>query len=184
MHRRRQHVERADCARKRSTARLRWPRRDRRAHLRHSKSRKLRDTRESAAHQARHRIVKRGCQHGQTPEMWAAFQRLPMMPSSAFTREPNRIQGIADTVSTRRPSVNTMAVFGYNSCSSHDLRFRARILSVATRVPIILSGGAGTRLWPLSRESAPKPSHAASGRRDAARQDGHCGRSLCPVSLG
>jgi mannose-1-phosphate guanylyltransferase / mannose-6-phosphate isomerase len=26
-----------------------------------------------------------------------------------------------------------------------------------TLVPIILSGGAGTRLWPLSRESAPKP---------------------------
>ena len=25
-------------------------------------------------------------------------------------------------------------------------------------VPIILSGGAGTRLWPLSRETAPKPS--------------------------
>jgi mannose-1-phosphate guanylyltransferase/mannose-6-phosphate isomerase len=25
-------------------------------------------------------------------------------------------------------------------------------------VPVILSGGAGTRLWPLSRESAPKPS--------------------------
>ena len=24
-------------------------------------------------------------------------------------------------------------------------------------IPIILSGGAGTRLWPLSRESAPKP---------------------------
>ena len=24
-------------------------------------------------------------------------------------------------------------------------------------VPLILSGGAGTRLWPLSRESAPKP---------------------------
>ena len=24
-------------------------------------------------------------------------------------------------------------------------------------VPIILSGGAGTRLWPLSREAAPKP---------------------------
>jgi mannose-1-phosphate guanylyltransferase len=28
----------------------------------------------------------------------------------------------------------------------------------ATIVPVILSGGAGTRLWPLSRESAPKPS--------------------------
>src|SRR5450432_1446721 len=26
-----------------------------------------------------------------------------------------------------------------------------------TLVPIILSGGAGTRLWPLSREAAPKP---------------------------
>ena len=24
-------------------------------------------------------------------------------------------------------------------------------------VPVILSGGAGTRLWPLSREAAPKP---------------------------
>jgi len=28
----------------------------------------------------------------------------------------------------------------------------------ASIVPVILSGGAGTRLWPLSRESAPKPS--------------------------
>src|SRR5919112_2310780 len=27
----------------------------------------------------------------------------------------------------------------------------------ANLVPIILSGGAGTRLWPLSREAAPKP---------------------------
>jgi len=27
----------------------------------------------------------------------------------------------------------------------------------ATIIPVILSGGAGTRLWPLSRESAPKP---------------------------
>ena len=24
-------------------------------------------------------------------------------------------------------------------------------------IPLILSGGAGTRLWPLSREAAPKP---------------------------
>ena len=24
-------------------------------------------------------------------------------------------------------------------------------------LPVILSGGAGTRLWPLSREAAPKP---------------------------
>ena len=26
-----------------------------------------------------------------------------------------------------------------------------------TLLPMILSGGAGTRLWPLSREAAPKP---------------------------
>jgi mannose-1-phosphate guanylyltransferase len=30
--------------------------------------------------------------------------------------------------------------------------------TAAPLVPVILSGGAGTRLWPLSRESAPKPS--------------------------
>ena len=29
--------------------------------------------------------------------------------------------------------------------------------NTALLVPVILSGGAGTRLWPLSRESAPKP---------------------------
>ena len=29
--------------------------------------------------------------------------------------------------------------------------------TAATLVPVILSGGAGTRLWPLSRETAPKP---------------------------
>src|SRR6266498_3278420 len=29
--------------------------------------------------------------------------------------------------------------------------------TASTLVPVILSGGAGTRLWPLSRESAPKP---------------------------
>jgi mannose-1-phosphate guanylyltransferase/mannose-6-phosphate isomerase len=30
-------------------------------------------------------------------------------------------------------------------------------LAATTLIPLILSGGAGTRLWPLSRESAPKP---------------------------
>src|SRR5918911_4669324 len=30
-------------------------------------------------------------------------------------------------------------------------------MSNAPLVPVILSGGAGTRLWPLSREAAPKP---------------------------
>ena len=37
-------------------------------------------------------------------------------------------------------------------------------------IPIILSGGAGTRLWPLSRESAPKPfmTLPGDGVKDAA----------------
>src|SRR3954468_16160414 len=30
-------------------------------------------------------------------------------------------------------------------------------MSADTIIPMILSGGAGTRLWPLSREAAPKP---------------------------
>ena len=42
--------------------------------------------------------------------------------------------------------------FGYNA----SLLFPLYFLSMAL-VPIILSGGAGTRLWPLSREAAPKP---------------------------
>ena len=35
----------------------------------------------------------------------------------------------------------------------------------ATVVPVILAGGIGARLWPLSRESRPKPFHALSGGR-------------------
>ena len=30
-------------------------------------------------------------------------------------------------------------------------------MPVPTVIPLILSGGSGTRLWPLSRESSPKP---------------------------
>src|SRR5205823_4419846 len=30
-------------------------------------------------------------------------------------------------------------------------------MAASTLIPVILSGGAGTRLWPLSREAAPKP---------------------------
>src|SRR5512140_2886458 len=30
-------------------------------------------------------------------------------------------------------------------------------MTATVLVPVILSGGAGTRLWPLSREAAPKP---------------------------
>jgi mannose-1-phosphate guanylyltransferase len=37
-----------------------------------------------------------------------------------------------------------------------------------TLVPIILSGGAGTRLWPLSREAAPKPFMALPGSGSAS----------------
>src|SRR5450759_2363381 len=61
---------------------------------------------------------------GQTPEIG----RISAVADDAIERfhsDPNRIQGSADTVSTPRPSVNTMAVFGYNSYL-RDLRFRAR----------------------------------------------------------
>ena len=30
-------------------------------------------------------------------------------------------------------------------------------MSPSPRIPVILSGGAGTRLWPVSRKSLPKP---------------------------
>lgn len=43
-------------------------------------------------------------------------------------------------------------------------------------IPIILSGGAGTRLWPLSRESAPKPFIALPG--DAASGTTLLGRTF------
>src|SRR5438105_8595988 len=41
----------------------------------------------------------------------------------------------------------------------HDfLHFFPLVTMVAPKlIPLILSGGAGTRLWPLSREAAPKP---------------------------
>ena len=45
----------------------------------------------------------------------------------------------------------------------------------STLVPVVLSGGAGTRLWPLSRElypeaaaAADRPAHHAAGHGAAA----------------
>ena len=49
-------------------------------------------------------------------------------------------------------------------------------------VPVILSGGAGTRLWPLSREASPKPFMPLPDGADAARQDGARARWRCPAS--
>src|SRR5581483_4487153 len=36
--------------------------------------------------------------------------------------------------------------------------------------PVILCGGSGTRLWPLSREHEPKPLHALNGERTLLQQ--------------
>ena len=36
--------------------------------------------------------------------------------------------------------------------------------------PVILCGGSGTRLWPLSREHHPKPLHAVNGERTLLQQ--------------
>ncbi|HVL34730.1 MAG TPA: mannose-1-phosphate guanylyltransferase/mannose-6-phosphate isomerase [Burkholderiales bacterium] len=38
--------------------------------------------------------------------------------------------------------------------------------------PVILCGGSGTRLWPLSRESHPKPLHALNGDRTLLQETG------------
>ncbi|HEX4928415.1 MAG TPA: mannose-1-phosphate guanylyltransferase/mannose-6-phosphate isomerase [Burkholderiales bacterium] len=44
--------------------------------------------------------------------------------------------------------------------------------------PVILCGGSGTRLWPLSREHHPKPLHALSGERSLLQETaGRCGQS-------
>jgi mannose-1-phosphate guanylyltransferase len=42
-----------------------------------------------------------------------------------------------------------------------------------TRItPVLMSGGAGTRLWPLSRQAQPKQFHTAGRRADADPRDG------------
>ena len=44
--------------------------------------------------------------------------------------------------------------------------------------PVILCGGSGTRLWPLSREHHPKPLHALSGERTLLQETGARCRGL------
>jgi mannose-1-phosphate guanylyltransferase / mannose-6-phosphate isomerase len=44
--------------------------------------------------------------------------------------------------------------------------------------PVILCGGSGTRLWPLSREHHPKPLHALNGARTLLEETGARSRAL------
>ena len=44
--------------------------------------------------------------------------------------------------------------------------------------PVILCGGSGTRLWPLSREHHPKPLHALNGERSLLQETGVRSRAL------
>ena len=44
--------------------------------------------------------------------------------------------------------------------------------------PVILCGGSGTRLWPLSREHHPKPLHALNGERTLLQETGARSRGL------
>ena len=44
--------------------------------------------------------------------------------------------------------------------------------------PVILCGGSGTRLWPLSREHHPKPLHALNGARTLLQETGARSRAL------
>src|SRR5689334_22094556 len=43
------------------------------------------------------------------------------------------------------------------------------MLNAQTVVPVLLAGGSGTRLWPLSREKFPKQFHSLVGDEDTRR---------------
>jgi len=50
--------------------------------------------------------------------------------------------------------------------------------------PIVLCGGSGTRLWPLSREHYPKPLHALNGERTLLQQTAaRCARVASPGNV-
>ena len=44
-------------------------------------------------------------------------------------------------------------------------RLRKRRDSLKPLIPVVLAGGVGSRLWPLSRALFPKPFHALFGER-------------------
>src|SRR3954469_14385692 len=48
--------------------------------------------------------------------------------------------------------------------------------------PVILCGGSGTRLWPLSREHHPKPLHAINGERTLLQQTATRCREVAAIS--
>src|SRR5678815_1373153 len=48
--------------------------------------------------------------------------------------------------------------------------------------PVILCGGSGTRLWPLSREHHPKPLHALNGERTLLQETHARCRGLAAVT--
>src|SRR5438128_5301057 len=47
---------------------------------------------------------------------------------------------------------------------------RGSVMAVAKIQPVILCGGAGTRLWPLSRHMFPKQLHALTGERSLLQE--------------
>ncbi len=69
-----------------------------------------------------------------------------------------------------------------------DTRTRPELIPTTPFVPVLMSGGAGTRLWPLSRESYPKQFHALNGdlsllQNTALRAQALSGMST-PVVIG
>ena len=168
----------ADCAPKRSAARLRWPRRDRRAHRRHSRSQTPRYVR-VPAHQARHHRQTASPTRGKR-RRWVAFQRLRVMPSNAFTKgaESNSRDcryGI-DAPSVRQyegsvrvqfvPSRPSIFARGFSPCHS--------FLSYFPAVPVHDYG----RCRASRRRSL--SCRFRTARRCLPKRS--CGRSLCPMS--
>ncbi len=69
-----------------------------------------------------------------------------------------------------------------------DIRTRPELIPTTPFVPVLMSGGAGTRLWPLSRESYPKQFHALNGDLSLLQNTALRARALsgaaAPVVIG
>jgi mannose-1-phosphate guanylyltransferase/mannose-6-phosphate isomerase len=102
------------------------------------------------------------------PERGVAYCRPGAVMSSFRSRflacSPG-LPGRADTISMIRPAgaallgrLRHLSLPGGGRRGSYHLQFREKVPLGMTRriVPLIMCGGAGTRLWPASRETAPK----------------------------
>src|SRR6202163_2097725 len=80
--------------------------------------------------------------------------------ASAFASRPRYAktdcQCVIAPIPKRQAPLDISAIW-YDMAIGYNAPVESRSEQPMALVPIILSGGAGTRLWPLSRETAPKP---------------------------